>query len=637
MLNNRILMSSSFMLYHTFILPLPFCDKPDQADYYWQALVQIAQNNQEQAQAIITALQARQIPSASITWKEPTSDAIDSFFDHYFIVEVSRDPQTLTALGLFEKLGVQDHNSHLNPVSPAHIKDRFTRKKHCLSLLEQYDYENLTDDQKLSYKIFRWLLTHGVEGEKFLFHDYFVNHMDGVIAELSMVMTQYHPLNTKDDVRTYIDRLRAIAEQLSQTIELLKHQKSSGIKPPDFALKKVMLVLEKTTPSDVTNCVFYTHLANALSKIDGINKKEILTQAHEILEHQVYPAYRKLHELCTQIVKEAPSNNGVWALPHGDEYYAHMLKHHTTTNLTADEIHQIGLQEVSKIHKLMRTILKSVGIKDSRKTVGELMHTLSKDPQHYFPNTAQGKQQCLQRFHSILERCNKELVPFFDMIPKAPLRIQQTPAHEEDGAPIAYYVPPSIDGSRPGTFFANLGNMATCPMYGMETLTVHEAVPGHHFQLSLQQEMDLPILRRIGNFNAYTEGWALYVEKLAYEKNFFSSPLDQLGHLQDELLRAVRLVVDTGIHSKRWSREKAIDYMYKATGYDMDAVVAEIERYFVLPGQACSYKIGQLKILELRKKLLKKQGKNFDIKKFHNVVLKLGACPLEILEEELLR
>jgi uncharacterized protein (DUF885 family) len=347
----------------------------------------------------------------------------------------------------------------------------------------------------------------------------------------------------------------------------------------------------------------------------------------------VYPAYQSLKNWLTELLKISSTNNGVWALPDGDEYYAYMLHRRTTTNLLANEIYQLGLQEVERIHKEIKKILiEEIGM-DVERPIGTLMQEIAQDPQFYYANTDEGRAACLADFKFILERSRRELAHLFDLKPHAEVAILQVPAYEEEGSSGAYYIAPSIDGSRTGTFFANLRDMREIPKYQMETLAIHEAEPGHHFQFALQYQMDIPILRKLGHYTAYCEGWALYVEKLAYEHGFYSSPFARLGHFQDELLRAVRLVVDTGIHHKRWSREEAIQYMQEMTGYHQNTVTTEVERYFALPGQACAYKIGQLKIFSLRQQAQEALGARFDIREFHNAVLQLGSVPLIVLEE----
>jgi uncharacterized protein (DUF885 family) len=279
----------------------------------------------------------------------------------------------------------------------------------------------------------------------------------------------------------------------------------------------------------------------------------------------------------------------------------------------------------------MRKLLASEGLDDPKKEVGSIMQDLKKNPQFYYPNTDAGRAECLADFERILERSRKELAPLFGIKPSMGVTIQRVPVHEEAGSAGAYYCQPSIDGSRPGLFFANLRDMSEMPKYSMETLTIHEAEPGHHFQLALQNSMNIPVLRKLGPYNAFYEGWALYTEKLAYENNFYSSSFSQLGHLKDELMRAARLVIDTGLHHKRWTREQAIDYMEATTGMHRNAVTSEIDRYLVMPGQACSYKIGQLKILELRQRAKDMLGERFDIREFHDVILSLAAAPLAVL------
>ena len=458
--------------------------------------------------------------------------------------------------------------------------------------------------------------------------------MFGILHDLTSLFTEDHTLKTARDVDCYIQRLHAIPAFFQQILATLDYQKDRGIIPPRFTVEKVIDLINKTLTDRSDEHIFYTHLAQALNSIDTSQRAAFLTQAKQAIQDAVQPAYRLVQQYFVQLLDTAQTNNGVWALADGNEYYAYMLAEHTTTNLSPEEIHRIGLQEVAQIHAHMRSLLAAENIVDPSKSVGILMQELAKDPRFYYPNTDQGREQCLAEYQAILERSRKELGHLFNIKPRAGVQIQRVPPQEEEGAPGAYYHRPSADGSRPGIFFANLRDMNEEPTYGMETLTIHEAEPGHHFQIALQQEMDIPLLRKFGDvYTAYVEGWALYVEKLAYEHDFYSSSCAQLGHLQAELLRAVRLVVDTGIHYKRWTREQAIAYMQEATGFHYNSVVTEIERYFVLPGQACAYKIGQLKILELRKRAQDKLGAAFDIREFHDVVLKVAAVPLAILEE----
>ncbi len=560
-------------------------------------------------------------------WTENHQDPIDPLFDRLFISAIENAPQTLSHLRIFEKLGLHEHNGELNDVSPKTIIRDFNRAKETLAQLEAFPLDDLSEDQKTSVQTLRWLLENEVDGEKFLFHEYKVNQLFSVFSSLTLLFTQFHPLDRPEDVDLYVARLMKIPRQINQTIKLMDYQKSLGIVPPAFAMEKVIQILQKSLPESIYDHPFYTHLKS------HTNDEKQLAGAADAMKRQVYPAVNQFLEYCKTF--KSKDNLGAWSLPDGDAYYQYQLRYHTSTDLTADEIHALGLKEVERIQGQMRAILASIGIDDETKSVGELMQVMAEDRQFYYPNTEEGRKECLAGYEEILERCRRDLYPLFDLKPSNPVQILPVPKHEEVGAPAAYYMEPSLDRTRPGLFFANLGNLNEVPKYQMETLTIHEAEPGHHFQISLQQEMDIPMLRKFGfgaSCNAYVEGWALYVEKLGFEEGFYSTPQSQLGHLQLDLMRAVRLVVDTGIHKMRWSREEAIDYMQRVTGNHIGNVTTEIERYFVMPGQACSYKIGQLKILELREKAKLALGADFDIREFHNAVLKTAAAPLTILE-----
>jgi len=604
---------------------------------YWHALLQVANNNKERAKDIVAAIHAN-TPEAVAGLIDSTSNnqhALDAYFDEIFVMFIARNPQALSELGLFESIGVREHNAFLNDVSPESIVQNFEDLKAGLQKLE-HTWEDLSPEQKNSLKVMRWLKKHTLAGEDFLFHDYKISQMGGILFELTTLFTLFHTLKSTCDAELYVVRLQQLPEQVNQIIALLEHQKNLGIIVPVLAIDKVINVIQSLLPALHTDNLLYTHLASRLQTIDPSDNKNLLGSTEQVLGTHVYPALQTLLDYFKNLQTEVTTNHGVWALPNGDAFYAYLLERHTTTNLTADQIHELGLQEVASIQSQMRAILASENIIDDSKPVGALVQEVAKNPDFYYPNTSEGREQCLAGFRAILDRCRQELYPLFDLKPNTPVEIHPVPKHEEEGMPGAYYFPPSLDGSRPGKFFANLRNMQEVPTYGMETLTIHEAEPGHHFQIALQVESKLPVIRRVSRpdeFNAYVEGWALYVEKLAYEQNFYSSSFSQLGHLRDELLRAVRLVVDTGIHKKRWTREQAIDYMHDATGFDRASVITEIERYFVLPGQACSYKIGQLKILELRARAREALGEKFDIREFHNVVLNLGSAPLTVLED----
>jgi uncharacterized protein (DUF885 family) len=328
----------------------------------------------------------------------------------------------------------------------------------------------------------------------------------------------------------------------------------------------------------------------------------------------------------------ATGEDGVWKLPDGEAYYAHTLAHHTTTSMTADEIHRLGLAEVERLQSEMRAILEVEGY--ATESVGAAMQGLLDEDRFRYPDTDEGRQQILDDFTGIVREAEKGIGPLFDLKPQAAIEVVRVPEFKQDNSPSAYYDSPAFDGSRPGRFYVNLRNVDEHTRFNMRTLAYHEAVPGHHFQLAIAQELqDVPFFRRIIPFTAYVEGWALYAELLADEAGFHPTPYSRLGYLQAQLLRAVRLVVDTGIHAQRWTREQAIDYMLQNTGIADTEVVAEVERYIVNPGQACAYKVGQLKILELRRRARQSLGDAAGLRRFHDLVLGDGAMPLTLLEQ----
>lgn len=542
-----------------------------------------------------------------------SSGELEAFFDRILVENLLLSPQELSWMGLFESLGLHDHNRYLDDLSIAGMKRSYDLAKSHWIALQTFI------DEDFSRQVVNWNLLLKLSGEKFFLHQYLVNQMWSIPQEISAIFMSLHPLNNKEDVENYILRLDQIGVRFQQLMETMDVQREMGIEAPRFAIEKTIASLEKWI--SIPNHPIILRLKDQPS--------EIIERAKKKLEREVFPAYQRLIDYLKAHTPE--HENGVWALPDGDAYYAYCLKKHTTLDITAEEIHAIGLKEVARIEKQMEALLKQEGLWMDGRTVSQQMVEIAKDPQYYFPNTDEGREACLKRFEEILERSRKVLGPLFADQPKAQVLIQRLPPHEENGAPGAYYMGPSYDGTRPGKFCVNLGNLATLPMYQMETLTVHEAEPGHHFQIAWVVESDLHILRKNIFSTAYAEGWALYAEKLAFEEGFYSTPLDQLGHLNEELFRAARLVVDTGIHWKRWSREQAIEYFATVTGHHIESVVSEIERYFVYPGQACAYKMGQLKLLEVRAKEKERLQDQFDLVKFHSDLFKKGVVPLSML------
>lgn len=379
-----------------------------------------------------------------------------------------------------------------------------------------------------------------------------------------------------------------------------------------------------------------TNLDEKLAKLsadelDEATRERLKAEARAAVQDAVYPAYRELIAYYEQLLPKTKGNFGAWALPDGAAFYAWAVKQHTTTGMTPDQVHELGLREVARIEGEMDAILRAEGLAEG--TVGARVQQIGRRPDQLYPDTDAGRKQILADYQRIIDEIDAGLDPYFDVRPKIGVKVERVPEFREKTAPGAYYNTPAFDGSRPGIFYANLRNVAEIPKFGMRTLAFHEAIPGHHFQKTIQQELEgVPTFRKVLPFTAFAEGWALYTERLAWEIGYQKNPLDNLGRLQAEMFRAVRLVVDTGLHHKRWTREQAIDYMGEKTGMPESDVVAEIERYLVMPGQALAYKVGMNRILELRERARAELGDGFDLRRFHNLVLTAGDMPLMLLE-----
>jgi len=378
--------------------------------------------------------------------------------------------------------------------------------------------------------------------------------------------------------------------------------------------------------------LLYTHLAEALAGagVPEAESREILADARDAVAQAVVPGYRELIRLVADLAEDASDDAGVWKLPDGDAYYRHMLRFHTTSSLGPDEVHETGLAEIRRIHDQMRAILAAEGL-PAEDPIATLT-ALGRDPRFLYPDTDEGRARILADYRAIIEEVSSRLPELFGRLPQAPVEVERVPVFKQAGAAGAYYNPPSLDGTRPGVFYANLRDVREISRSGMRTLAFHEAVPGHHLQIALAMEnRELPLFRRFLPLTAFVEGWALYAERLALENGLHPTPYDELGALSAELFRAVRLVVDTGIHARRWTRERAIAFMMENAGSPETDATAEIERYIVNPGQACAYKIGQLEILALRERARRRLGERFDLRAYNDLVLSNGALPLDVL------
>ncbi|MDX1570625.1 MAG: DUF885 domain-containing protein [Xanthomonadales bacterium] len=570
----------------------------------------------------------------NVIWFRPFS--IDIFFERVFLEYALDDPELLTSIRLLEQFGLDGHNEKLTDVSLARTLQLNEQLRDNLATLREYDRGGLDPGQQLSYDVLESFLAVQVDGEPYTFHDYLVTQLSGVHINLPEFMLNQHQVASEIEAEQYLLRLNAFDTKFDQVLEQLRHRREIGILPPRFVVEKVLGQLEAFVAPPAEDNPLVSGLAEKLDAIEDLNpirRRAILNEAERAVVDVVYPKYREMIAFFEQLAPQVRGNPGVWALPDGDAYYAHQVRLHTTTDLTPDEIHAVGLQEVARIEAAMDGLLVEQGYPDG--SVGERMLELASEPRFLYPDNAEGKSTILADFQAIIDEINAGLDPYFNRRPASGVEVRPIPEFREDGAPGAYYQPPALDGSRPGVFYLNTRDLSEIPEFGMRTLAYHEAIPGHHFQIALKQELTgVPTFRKLVPFTAFSEGWALYAERLAKELGFLADPFDDLGRLQAEMFRAVRLVVDTGIHAKQWSREDAIAYMLDKTGMPEGDVIAEIERYFVNPGQALAYKVGMLTLLELRADARAALGEHFDMGEFHDVVLGQGSLPLMLLERE---
>lgn len=574
--------------------------------------------------------------AANLIWFRPFS--IDHFFERQFIKSALIEPEQMSVLGILDGTPFDYYNDELTDASFAQYDRRLDLDKRSLETLRGYDRESLTPDQKLGYDIYEWFLENRISGEAYRMQaadsgpcsPYVIAQNSGAYLGLVDFMARVHRVETIGGAEDYIARLKAVAVKLDQQLFVAKEQVENGIVPPRFIIDKTLTNLHNIRDVDVQNSRYYAAFAEKIDRLDGLSREmaqAFKDQAAEIVRDVVNPAYDRTIAYFEGLGGEATNDAGVWKLPDGDAFYRYCVKSRTTTDLSPEDIHQLGLSEVARVAAEVKAIAKELGYGEVE--IGAFFHEIESDPKFLRPETDKAKEEIVGEYQAILDEIASGIGATFNKQPKAPLEVRRIPKYQEATA-ASHYSSPSLDGSRPGVFFANLTTVP--PSWSMRTLAYHEGIPGHHFQIGLQNELEgLPTLRKVLWFTAFVEGWALYAERLAWEMGYEEDPYDNLGRLRWELFRAARLVVDTGLHYKRWSREQAIDYMQAHFGR---GEVSEVERYVVWPGQALAYKVGMLKILELRERAKTALGEAFDIREFHDVVIGNGAMPLEVLTRQ---
>jgi len=558
------------------------------------------------------------------------SEKVSAFFDRVFEESVARSPESLTYLGR------KNRGDEWDDLSEAYANESMEITKKQLVELKAFDRSKLDEPTALSYDLLVQSMENEIADNKWRLYNYPVNQMFGRHSGVVSLLINQHRINDLNDAENYVARLNGIAPLFDQLIINIQTRTAANIIPPKFVFPHVIRDSKniiKGAPFD--NGEPSTLLADFSKKVEtleiGAEKKEaLLSAATSALSTSVKPAYEKLIAHLTELETKANTDDGIWKWKGGDEYYNVALSRTTTTDLTSDQIHKIGLDEVERIHNEMRAIKNKVNFDGDLKA---FMAFMRDDDQFYYANDEEGKARYLSEATTLIDNMKGQLDAMFITKPKAGLDVKAVEAYREQSAGKAFYNRPSEDGSRPGIYYANLYDMKAMPTYQMEALAYHEGLPGHHMQLAIQQELiGIPKFRKFGGYTAYIEGWGLYSEYLPKEFGAYQDPYSDFGRLAMELWRACRLVVDTGIHAKKWTREEGIAYYTENTPNAVSDGVKMVERHIVMPSQATAYKIGMLKILELRASAKEKLGDKFDIREYHDEILKYGPLPLNVVE-----
>jgi uncharacterized protein (DUF885 family) len=576
---------------------------------------------------------AKQTPVATASTE---SQRVNAFFERVFEESVARYPEYLTSLGRKERA------DEWNDLSEAYANESMQLTKQQLVELKAFDRNKLDPATVLSYDLLVQSMENDIADNKWRLYNYPINQMFGRHSGVVSLLINQHRIDSVQDAENYITRLEGVPKLFEQLITNIEARTAANIIPPKFVFPHVIRdsnnIIKGAPFDDGEPSALLADLTKKLqtlsekegSQLTDENKTRLLDAAILALNNAVKPAYQKLVAHLTELETKATTDDGVWKWKNGDTFYNVALKRTTTTDLTAAQIHEIGLKEVARIHDEMRVIKDKVNFEGDLQAFMQFMRD---DDQFYYPNTDEGKARYLREATALIDDMKLKLDGMFITQPKADLNVKAVEAFREQSAGKAFYQRPSEDGTRPGLYYANLYDMKAMPTYQMEALAYHEGIPGHHMQLAIQQELqDVPKFRKFGGYTAYIEGWGLYSEYLPKEFGAYQDPYSDFGRLAMELWRACRLVVDTGIHAKKWTREQGIAYYTENTPNAVSDGVKMVERHIVMPSQATAYKIGMLKILELRTMAKTKLGDRFDIREYHDEILKYGPLPLNIVE-----
>ncbi|HEY7883816.1 MAG TPA: DUF885 domain-containing protein [Cellvibrionaceae bacterium] len=561
------------------------------------------------------------------------NEKAQALFEQFFEERVSLSP-TYQA-----RLGRKTRSHEWDDISPAQTEIYHQLYRDQLHRLKQLDASELNEDNQLNVELMHYELEQSIDSFRWRDHNYPVNQMFGLHAGVPAFLINTHRISDIADAEAYVARLQGVGKLIDQLIANLERRANKGIVAPKFVYPYVLddsrnVITGKPFSVGEASPLWadFTRKLDALELADN-ERQPLLAAAQKALLQNVEPAYLRLITALQGLEEMADDRAGIWKLPDGEAFYRQALSNTTTTELSADEIHAIGLAEVASIHQQMRELMASIGYEGS---LAEFFMFTRDDKQFYYPDSEAGRAQYLADTQAVIDAMRERLPELFGHLPKAALEVKAVEPFREKSAGKAFYQSPAEDGSRPGIYYVNLHDMSAMPRYQIEALAYHEALPGHHMQIAIAQEMDnLPSFRRYGHYTAYIEGWGLYAERVPKEMGFYADPYSDFGRLSMELWRAIRLVVDTGLHHKKWTREQAIDYFVENSPMTRADATREIERYIVMPAQATAYKIGMNKLLELRAQAQQTLGEQFELRAFHDQVLGGGALPLIILQRQI--
>lgn len=563
----------------------------------------------------------------------PADKALNEYLEKCWQEDLARSPEQRTRMGL-----PGPHDSWTLP-DQAFQQFNLAVTADQLKGLRHFDPQALSPAARISYKLFEGELQRALDTYRWRNHGYSVSHLQGAHTDIPSFLIGYHAVNNAADARDYVKRLEGIAAVIDIAAENMRHEAKAGVLPPAFSFGRISEAARNVisgAPFDRGAKADSPLLADLKDKVGKLSipaaeKQSLIAAGSKALVTGVKPAYERFLATVAELAATQKDSNGAWALPDGEAFYKAQIKLHTGLEMSADEIHELGLAETARLHGELREAMAKLGFKGS---VQDFFTFVRTDPSVRFPDSEAGRTEYLATATRYIDDMAARLPEMFGTLPKARMVVKPVEPYRENATPSAFYEPSSPDGSRPGVFYANLSDMSVQTRHDLEALCHHEGLPGHHMQIAIAQEVEgLPTFRKYAWDTAYGEGWAMYTERMTKEYGFYKDPLSEAGRIISELFRAGRLVLDTGIHHKRWTREQAVAWMDENTANPLADNRTEIDRYFVWPGQALGYKIGMNKILELREKAKAELGPKFDIRGFHDTVLTNGPVTLPILEE----